>query len=908
MNFGDEGHFFRKHHCPCLHLRERQFGSDMRKLYRSLWIVLVGLWSAHGIWVLAAGELREVPLVSGEDAGEVTMAPEWRWRALSGKAALEEGLPALAASFLRQVIEQSTVPESNRTELKLDFLTALLGSRQLAEAEELLPKIDSDDEGIQRRVAMRAAWLAYLQGDPQRARTFQDALHPDQFPPADRPWMMLLQALLRHASGDFEAANLAFAAAVEAAPTEGLRHQFELVRLQGELVAGEASQEVVAELRMAARALRGRVGEAEASRLLAVALARLGRGDEALSVIEQELQRPGISETERRFDFLLLVALISGDESGRGRVSLAQILSSTAPAETQRLALGLLSRAPFEGRFRGEFLSLMGDLLEATRPHPLQDEMLGLRAILLALEGRFDEAETDAERLIDSFPGSSLVASMHRLLAYVNWRREPPRYRTAASHLNQVRSLSDTAEERYLLTVLMGDCYFLNGDYLNASEAYGSALRGLEGPDRSPVLFQQVLSEILAGRLDAAVQVLDAYSGEQGMRSTLRWKAEWNLLNALRDEERTEEAFRRMRSLLSTEGRLHLPPELEIRIGWLEARLTFEAGRASETPSLVDSLIEMVESHGGEGRLSSEERAAVLSHGLLLKGEALLALGQRSEAMVVFGELRSRFPDSGPDMLSYLIEARVAAGENSIVDAQASLVSLADRFPESRYAPIALWEAALQVEQRGLDSGFREAVSILERLLQTYPDSPLAYYARLKQADLSRRLNDFGTALALYDRLIARYPDHPERFRAELSRADSLMARGGGVPESMAAASVVYERLLLDQTIPLDARIEAGFKWGNSLLRRNLTQGAREAYYMVKRYGLDDSERAARLGSQGRYWMARTLLELAALDESAGDLEGFANARGLYQLLLTAGLPGAEIARNRLEQLGEPAG
>ena len=58
------------------------------------------------------------------------------------------------------------------------------------------------------------------------------------------------------------------------------------------------------------------------------------------------------------------------------------------------------------------------------------------------------------------------------------------------------------------------------------------------------------------------------------------------------------------------------------------------------------------------------------------------------------------------------------------MDAQISLMNLVERFPESRYAGVSLWEAALLAEQRGVDSAYREAMAILERE-QGQPDKEL---------------------------------------------------------------------------------------------------------------------------------------------------------------------------------------
>ncbi|MEI6108261.1 MAG: hypothetical protein WCR49_14785, partial [Opitutae bacterium] len=60
---------------------------------------------------------------------------------------------------------------------------------------------------------------------------------------------------------------------------------------------------------------------------------------------------------------------------------------------------------------------------------------------------------------------------------------------------------------------------------------------------------------------------------------------------------------------------------------------------------------------------------------------------------------------------------------------------------------------------------------------------------------------------------------------------------------------------------------------------------------------------AAQLGAKGRYWMARTLLELGALFERQEKLE---QAREAWRLILKFGLPGGEVAQARLARFDPP--
>jgi cellulose synthase operon protein C len=813
-----------------------------------------------------------------------------------------QGFPALARQFLGELLRDPSTPEADKNPLRLELATALISLGEGELAREQLAQLDAGHPPV----ALRLALADYLRRDYAAAGARLSLFPPTALPEQDRSWYLLCEALLRQTRGESEAASQLFLMAEEEAGSAALEAHFRLLRLRGELEHRGASEDLVAQLRATARTMRGQVMGFESRRLLAIALYRLGRLEDAVGEVEALLQQSETVGNRRRDELLLLLGLMLGDQSGRGRLALRQLLLSPADPGLQRIALQLLTVGPFAGSSPDEFRSFLGQLLDAGERHPLFDELLVTRAALAARRGDFEAAEEDAERILEELPGSAFVPQALRLLAYTNWERTPPRYRTAANYLDRLRAYLPTPEERARVFGLMGDCYFLNGDFANASEAYASARRELgDAGLAGPWVYQQVLADIRANRLEEAAALLDRLDG---LETAARWQAEYNLLDAYRAREQIETAFRRLRRLLG-EGRVtRLEEPLQARLRWMEARLALDAGRVAEVPALADGLITWL---AEEAEMAPAEKGAVVSYALLLKGEALIRLGLRGDGLAILADLRSRFPDSAPEMLSYLMESRLAAGENNVVEAQQSLVSLADRFPRSRYAPIALWEAALLAEQRGLDSAFREAMGLLDRLIRTFPGHRLAFYARIKQADLSRKLNDFGTALALYEAVLADYPDDPERYRAELSRGDCLLARGSSSAESLVAASVVFDRLFEDFRTPPDAAVEAGYKWATALRQRGLEAEAREALFVVKSRFFDDPERSIGLRTQGRYWIARTVLDLAALLEASGNLEGTEQAGRLYRQLLESRLPGRAIAEARLRVLrpeGGPSG
>lgn len=865
---------------------------DVRGIFFGI-VLLSGIWLAEPVWSQGNGtEAGYLPPLPMDAPGELTASP-WEWRRDAAQLALRQGFSELARQLIVAALEDRGCPPSEVEPLRLDLASACLN---LNDGEGAIQALDGLDLG-HPPVALRRAQADYLLRDYEGASERLRGFLPSALPLADRSWYLLVQGLLLQVKGEGEAAAQLFLMATEQASLPMLKAQFQLMRLRGELEHREVTEDLITQLRATARSTQGQVLGFETRRLLGIAFFRMGRAEEGISELEALLQEPSGTDVRRRRELYLILGLMLGDQSGRGRLALRELLSGSADLGLQRNALRLLAVAPFKGQFETEYRGFLDQLLAAPQRHPLFDELLIARAAYAAYRKDFETTERDAERILEEMPGSALIPEALRLLAYANWGRTPPRYRTAASYLDRLRGRVQSASERGRIFVQMGDCFFLNGDYANASEAYASA--GQEGsvPGETPWLFQQVMADILSDRLDVAANVLDM---AESMNHARRWEAEYNLLDALRERGEMDAAFRRIRMLLEDDGVVALDPLLKVRFLWMEARLALDAGRVAEVPELADRLIAWL---GNAADFKPADKAAVESHALLLKSEALLRLGLRAEGLAVVNDLRVRFPDSGPEMLSYLMESRLAAGENSVVAAQQSLIALADRFPKSRYAPIALWEAALLAEQRGLDSAYREAMGFLDRLLRSFPTHSLVFYAKIKQADLSRKLNDFGTALALYENVLAEFPDHPERYRAELSRGDCLLARGSASRESLVAATVVFDRLFEDFRVPSDAAVESGYKWSTALRQRGLGNETKEALFLVKVRFFDDPELSVGLGTQGRYWMARTLLDLATLLETEGSLESLELAGQVYRQLANSGLPGRAIAESRLREL-----
>jgi hypothetical protein len=119
------------------------------------------------------------------------------------------------------------------------------------------------------------------------------------------------------------------------------------------------------------------------------------------------------------------------------------------------------------------------------------------------------------------------------------------------------------------------------------------------------------------------------------------------------------------------------------------------------------------------------------------------------------------------------------------------------------------------------------------------------------------------------------------------------------------SAAAIFERLRDLPSAPVDLRTEAGFKWGYALAKRAQPGPAQAVYWSVVNDFLLDPAQAARLGAKGRYWVARSLLELGQIHEDAGRLD---EAQQVYALIVKYQLYGVAQAQAKLARFRPPGG
>jgi tetratricopeptide (TPR) repeat protein len=824
------------------------------------------------------------------------------------------GFPSTAVSMYRSLL---AAPGADSRRLTLSLASALLDDGDVGGAGRVL-----DSYTGQRGAGwhLREGLVAAHQQRMEQAKAELAATRVDELDPPSRGWYYFLEGMLADVSPEPARAGPFYQQAASAAVSDLQRARFLLAEEQVRLRVGRVTEDqLTADRKNAEKFQNQKIGYGF-TREYAIALTAIGRRPQAIDVLQNALRTLPQEEHAETDHFRLLLGLIAGATDGVGRHELFELMASGSDPDIQRVALELLARNSPTGPRRIELGETLDRLIAEPRPSPIMESLLLCRAQLALSEARlgvnesaslYARAEDDANALLEKFPGSPLKAHAYAVLSGSAWEQQ--RYRTAADYAFKASGELSAGPIRAEFGILVAEAWFRAGvqgrdagDFRSAADAYAAALRSRpEGVRAGVLMFQQVQSEIEAGALGTAVSVLDELSRDRSFDPDDRWEAEWNLARSLEVQGKTEDAYERVNRLLRGGSAGNLRPDLRARMAWLQARLSYDAKKPEETLKLVDTLSTMTD--GLPDGLGTD----IASTSALLRAQANFELGRDAAAEDTLQKLRADFPTSDSAVYSYIVEADRSARQDKVIDAERLLTKLADDFPKSPYAPYALYQAALQAERLGTDANLREADKLLENLVTKYPGVDLVFSARMRQGDLLRELNQFPQAQRVYESLVNNPPpasDHAAQDQntilAQLALAECHNAQSADNPSHADSAQRMFQDLIERVNAPDDVRVEAGYNLGVILARTNKDKAQAVWWndvvdeFLVKPGGPRD------LGPKGRWWVARTLLDVGALYEQQGRIE---EAKRAWTLLIDSGLPGDALARQRLARFHLPA-
>lgn len=847
----------------------------------------------------------QVPLLASSQSEAALV--EMDWRAELAERMLQSGLASLAERQYRELLAVSKDrPEASREALSYGLVAALIAQSEYRSALELLDSTGNAPESSRRSLYRLIAAYGMALGDgsleaPSVAQSFYEswsAIELDQLGRGEWPWYYFMEGVLSARSDRAARSGEALERARSLARSPEQAAFFDSLLLREQLLVSAApDNSIFEELRARVAELRGQAAGYAVVAESAVLLARTGRTDEALALLDRELSiRSAVYTETDRAQLFLLKALLLGVQTEAGRSVLMEMIRVPRDRATTAIALQLLLRNMEEAPL---LLGFISQVITQSPAHPLIAQLYFLRAQLaLSSPETAAMAESDARFLLEQYPGAREVEDVYRLLSYAALQRQPSQYRVAAEYLLRLRELTTSPEAGFRINRQIGDCYFLNRDFANAVDFYREADRSRASPDQeAAIFFRLATAEIRAGQLDRAIRYVDEVSDRAAIDPKERWMSEWNLARALMGQGRIREAEARVGGLLAGSDGGSLPMALDLRLRWLSLYLRLQENMLEGLESEVRGLLARVEAIPPEvGAEVGSELGQLRAEFMLLLAESLFA-GQATDAGVgVLRNLRAAFPGSPAAERTFLIEASHQASSGNFRAAQSALVELADTYPSVEWAPQALFEAALYCERRG-PSQFGEAIIILNRLVERYPNATIVFQAGMKQGDLLRLMNDFASAQLLFENLINSYPGHPQRYLAELAYADCLVALARQDSSDLSEAAALLDRLSDLPGLPEALRVEVGYKLALVLQRSGLGERALTTLTQLTAEYLLNPQKVRDLGEVGSYWLSRAVIELGSMLETSGrPLE----AQRLYRKIIALNLPGRRIVSERL--------
>ncbi len=853
-------------------------------------------------------DANSIPLVEELDGFELRNLNDVSWLRDSARRSLAVGVYDLAYSLAMRVEELGGQAEID-LENALVVVDSLLAQAEWVEARSRLSVLMESEVTLRERLSLREAMIAFAESDAEAVSQRLAGVEAVALPVGDAAWFWFLSGWVKQVEGDSDEAIALFDSARDVAggASPALESQIGYLVFRSMLESQTASAETIPQLQNALLENEGRAVRFLYAQQLAVLLFDSGDQDAAINLITESLSVIPEGLAREKAQFQLLATMSAGLARVEGRQAMSELISANQFPDLMSIALQqAFSRARLSNGEGGDVIrATLAGLIEGGE-HALLDQALYYRAVFRFLDNDYVGAEEDAAELQGRFPNSPYRRGMLALQASSAWNRS--RYRTAASRLQKMRTEFGDLQEDFRLSALIADCYLRAGlqsntrdDYRNAAEAYATALANVSLVSQGgPLFFQLVYARLKAGQLDLALQAIDDSELRDLAGTEIIWQTQWMALREMRRVGRVSDAYERAQEAVLAESE---NPFLKLRMLWLTARLSVVSGDPEYTIDWVGEIESFVAS-GALAEADEDLLNKVLASSLLSLSESHFALEEPEEAVALLERLRAEYSGYESALLSYISQARYFSSVNRTVEAQQLLVSLADEYVDHRLAPVALFEAALNAEQRGQDAYLDEATKLLQRIASDYPESEIVFRARLMQADLLRRLNKFGSAEQIYYLLENEYVDRPDRFLAQMSMADTLLAQADGDPRKFDGAVSRLELLMDLPEAPLDFRVEAGLKLGQAWRSRGEALKAKQLFWLIYDQMLGEELGIRGLTSLGRYWVARCLFGLAELATEEGEVD---QANFFYLKIIEHRLNGVELARARLEILENEA-
>ncbi len=804
----------------------------------------------------------------------------------SAQSALRAGMPALAQAIVDESLELGNLPSELETRLKLISLDAMIAQGDFERADRLFETLNVNPKSIPNKI--RRALICLGISKTKEASEALEEISEDKIEKDDIPWYFIARGYINYEEGKIGQALQNFEKAKKHSSSPATIADAEIAETFCRMANSENSEnmeELAESLGNKVKIYMGTPQGFQFAKQYAAALFKLGKRDEAIDALNQQLEIELAPELDK--DEIRIIAAAITKNRDKQLEMLREVLRETSSFAVSDFALSMLARnheitAAEQKKFLLELLEKGSDKIR---------DRLYLELAKVAIKaGNRDEAAKYAGRLVDEFPASKYQSDALRILAWAAFSSDAgkePEYRLAATYLASLADLEKDPEKANEMRLLSADCFYLNKDYGTAAKMYAELL-SLMDSKRGVILNRAIESYLLRGDEANAISLLDSAYKSEGIGDDAIWNAEWKITSRFRSNGQNSKALARIEHAIGT-ARSKL---LLMKMQWLLARISEESGDIKKAISQCDKILKEIETLDSSDKSTRE---IVASNALLMKARCLESQGLfdgPEGAFAAYKTLQKKYPSTDAAKVSYLYHARTEADRGNFAAAQQLCRTLADSDPKGPYAYDAVSDAAQYARKLGLEVDYKIALSMLDKLCSNFPDNPRNFYARMSQAEILRLLNAFADARKLYEEIINKYPAHPEVYLAWMGLGDCALAQ----PEQTLNAVAIFERLYALPEMPLQAKAEAAFKCAYALDRAGRAREADEMRWVTSEQLLSKSN----LTPAAKYWIGRSLYSLASSLEADGQKR---DARAAYELIVKYKLPSYTAAKAKLGKI-----
>ncbi len=845
------------------------------------------------------------------------------WRNRTAYEALEYGLYPSAVRLFETLLNSDDAKRSVdlKEAIRSAYIKSLIETQDLGQAQQ---QLDQTPNAFRKDTYyLQALVVKYLSEQKGTKKYLLNLLklelqgiNEEALFGRERVWFYFLDGLVQELGGKKDRARKNYTQAQSLAQlgTEEAFFNSLIMRLDYDVKASDSKS-----LKTLKKLLRENASQKEAYYYAydyAYLLALKGDKSQSISVINKELEKGDSLYSAFELDNLrLLKVLILGPGNKVGR----DLLLTMMQVCENNLILDRCYRL-FILNYRSsdltDFAQAVEVFLKTYEEHYLRPQFYLLKAKIVLevlelslLEGSLqqqteslDALKSEAESILEEFPGTESLSQIYHLLVYVALKQPAPQYRLAADYLSQIALITEDKKALFKLNQLMGDCYFLNEDFSVAADYYSDLLTQqseLSQLSKGDLWLRYIVAKMQLGELESVLERFNQASASSEISVDSYCKIEWNLALGLKNSGQVSKAINRLSQFFENAEGFEIPAALQIRLKWLSLYLKYSAGIDEGSVGEVESLLKQLNELEA-GVFDPRELSLLQSQVRLLKGQFLLSNSRGAEGLSTLEYLQNNYSETLAAELSYIILADYYSKNGSFDQAEVYLLKLAEGYPNSEYAPEAILEAALNAEKREPNS-FNQAIRLLNEIVENYQDSHLVFFALRHQGDLLRRSSDFSAALTVYEGIVQKFPNHPNRYLVELSRIDCLLAL---VDQDNVFAYkeiiVELERLLDLPDLPMPFQIEVGYKLAFILGEIDQIEASIEVGLSIISRFLGVIEPDNEMSAISRYWIARNMFLLSDNFKMTNSTE---EAKRIYRMMIAYKLPGQELVKQFLSEL-----